>query len=257
MPPVRTEREGPVLTITIDRPDKRNAIDGATADALLDAWELLRDDEELAAGVLAGAGEAFCAGADLGALETLGPGIPMDEDEREAFLTGQDGYLGPTRRTDLGKPLIAAVEGPARAGGVEMACLADLRIADPSASFGLTNRRWGVPLVDGGTQRLPRIVGLGRALELVLTGKVIDAQRAYEIGLVNEVVEAGQAVDRARDLAETIAGFPTEALWADREATYAAPGTPLEDGLEVEARLGQQAIEREGFLEDTERFFEE
>lgn len=257
MPPVRTERDGPVLTITLDRPGKRNAIDGATAEALLEAWETLRDDDEIAVGVLNGAGEAFCAGADLGQLETLGPGLPTDEAEREAFLSGDDGYLGPTRRTDLDKPLIAAVEGPARAGGVELALLADLRIADETATFGLTNRRWGVPLVDGGTQRLPRVVGLGRALELILTGEVVDAREAERIGLVNAVVGEGRALGRACELAERIAAFPQHALRADRRAAYEGLGRPLDEGLEAEARLGQEAIEREGFVEDAERFFEE
>lgn len=257
MPPVRTDREGPVLTITLDRPAKRNAIDGATADALLDAWARLRDDETLSVGVIAGAGSAFCAGADLGSLETLGPGTEITETEREAFLTGQDGYLGPTRRTDLGKPLIAAVDGPARAGGVELALLADLRIASQSASFGLTNRRWNVPLVDGGTQRLPRIVGYARAMELILTGEVVDAREAERIGLVNETVPDGQALERALELARRIARLPQESLRADLRSAQRGLGRPLDEGLLIEAREGQTAIEREGFLDDAERFFEE
>lgn len=256
MSTVRTSREGPALVITLDRPERRNAIDGPTADALVEAFENLRSADEVAVGVLAGAGEAFCAGADLGALETLGPERPLEGDRREAFLAGGEGHLGPTRRADVGKPLIAAVDGPARAGGVELACLADLRVAGPEATFGLTNRRWGVPLVDGGTQRLPRIVGLGRALELVLTGKVVDAERAHAIGLVNEIAPEGTALDRALELADTLAGVPQAALRADRASVYAGLGRPLDEGLEVEARNGQPVVEREGFLEDARRFFD-
>ncbi len=254
MPPVTTSTAGPVRIITISRPEVKNCIDGETATALLEAWEELRDDDQVAVGVLTGAGGSFCSGADLKAIETLGPGPSPTGDERETFLTGQDGYLGPTRRLDLGKPLIAAVEGYALAGGLELACLADLRIAGKGARFGVTNRRWGVPLVDGGTQRLPRIVGLGRALELILTGRVIEADEAHRIGLVNEVVQDGGALDRAKELAQQLAELPQAALLADRQAVYDGIGRPLEDGLEGEARLGQAVIEADGFMDGPRRF---
>lgn len=257
MPPVLTERDGPVLTITLNRPEVRNAVDGEMAEDLLAAWERLRDDDALSVGILTGAGEAFCAGADLRNLETLGPGLPLEEGEREAFLEGEDGYLGPTRRRDLDKPLLAAIEGPARAGGLELACLADLRIAGQGASFGCTNREVDVPLVDGGTQRLPRIVGLGRALELILTGKVLDAEQAERLGLVNERVPAGEALGRARELAHRLAELPQASLRADKRSVYAGLGRPLAEGLSAEAREGQQAIDREGFREAVRRRFEE
>lgn len=252
---VRTERRGPVLEITLDRPDKRNAIDGGTADALQAAWNRL-GDEDVRAGILAAEGPAFCAGADLEALETLGPGLDVGGDEREAFLAGEEGYLGPTRQPFPPAPVIAAVQGPALAGGLELACLCDLRVAGTEAAFGATNRRWGVPLVDGGTQRLRRIVGLGRALQLVVTGEVIDAAEAERIGLVNELVPEGGELTRARKLAERVAGLPQDAMLADRRSVYEGLGAPLAEGLETEARNGQAVIEAEGFEEGPARFAE-
>jgi enoyl-CoA hydratase len=246
-----------VLVVTLDRPEVRNAVDGPTAEALLDAWTTLRDDDELRAGVLAGAGKAFCAGADLDRLDTLGPGPDADEAQREAFLEGPEGYLGPTRGLDPGKPVLAAVDGPARAGGVELALLADLRVAGEGASFGFTNREADVPLVDGGTQRLPRIVGLGRALELILTGEVVGAQRAAEIGLVNELVPEGTALDRALELATRIAELPQASLLADRDSVYAGLGRSPAAGLAREARRGQRAIDREGFEERARALLDE
>lgn len=250
------EKDGPVLVVRMQRPEKRNAVDGRMARGLLEAWERLRDDASVKAGVLAGTSEAFSAGADLSALGSLLPEGGLSGDERERFLEGREGYLGPTRWVGLETPVIAAIEGPARAGGVELALLADLRIAGEEASFGFTNRRWNVPLVDGGTQRLPRVVGLGRALELVLTGRVIGAQRAEEIGLVNEVVGAGEALERALGLAETIAGLPQESLVADKRSVMGGLGCSLEAGLAFEARSGQAVIEREGFREEAERFLD-
>jgi enoyl-CoA hydratase len=189
--------------------------------------------------VLTGAAEeAFCAGADLKALETLDPGAPA-------------GPMGFTRLTPA-KPAIAAIGGWCVAGGLELALWCDLRVAAEGARFGCLERRWGVPLIDGGTQRLPRVVGLGRALDLILTGRVVEADEALAIGLVTEVVPAGRHVPRALELAEAIAAFPPEAMLTDREAAHAALGLPLADGLALEARLGAGAIG--GALEGARRF---
>lgn len=254
---VRTERRGPVLEIVLDRPDKRNAIDGAMARELSQAWQRLGEDD-VRAGVLAAEGPAFCAGADLEALETLGPGVgtEFDDDEREAFLSGEEGYLGPTRQPFAPVPVVAAVQGPALAGGLELACLCDLRVAGEAATFGATNREWGVPLVDGGTQRLPRIVGLGLAMELVLTGRVLQAEHAAQIGLVNDLVPEGGERTRAGKVADRIASLPQRALQADRRSVYAGLGRPLAEGLEAEARNGQAVIEAEGFEDGPARFTE-
>jgi enoyl-CoA hydratase len=226
---VRYERRGAAALLTIDRPERRNAVDGETAAALaahLDAFEADPDARVL---VLTGAGgEAFCAGADLNAIDSLDPDAP-------------GGPLGFTRRTPA-KPAIAAVEGWCLAGGLELALWCDLRIAGAHAKFGCAERRWGVPLIDGGTQRLPRVVGLGRALDLILSGRMVAAEEARAIGLVTEVVEPGQAVQRALELAETLAAFPQETMLSDREAALAAHGLPLEDGLALEARLGRERI---------------
>lgn len=250
---VRTERRGPVLEIVLDRPEKRNAIDGEMAQALSQAWDRLGEDG-IRAGILSAEGPVFCAGADLEALETLGPGLDVEGDQREAFLSGTEGYLGPTRRPVSPVPVVAAIQGPALAGGLELACLCDLRVASEAAKFGATNRRWGVPLVDGGTQRLPRIVGLGRALKMVITGEVLDAVDATRIDLVNELVPEGGERTRASKLAEGIADLPQQAMLADRRSVYEGLGRPLAEGLEIEARNGQEVIEAEGFEEGPQRF---
>jgi enoyl-CoA hydratase len=229
---VRYERTGAAALVTIDRPERRNAVDGATASALLDALERFEADDGARVLVLTGAGEAFCAGADLTAIATLDADAPY-------------GPLGISRRTPA-KPAIAAVGGWCLAGGLELALWCDLRIADETAVFGCAERRWGVPLIDGGTQRLPRIVGLGRALDLILTGRMVDAREAHAIGLANEVVAPGAAVGRALELAETIAGFPQETMLSDREAAIAAHGLPLPEGLALEARLGRAVLPAAG-----------
>jgi enoyl-CoA hydratase len=252
---VTCSRRGPVLEIVLDRPAKRNAIHGPMADELDRAFDRLAADD-VAAGVLAANGPAFCAGADLEALETLGPAPPdeLTEDEREAFLAGEHGYLGPTRRPRAPAPTIAAIEGPALAGGLELACLCDLRVAGEDAKFGATNREFGVPLVDGGTQRLPRIVGLGRALELVLTGRVLHAEHAAQFGLVNDLVPEGGARTRATKMADRLTELPQQALQADRASVYEGLGRPIADGLETEARNGQAVIEADGFEAGPRRF---
>jgi enoyl-CoA hydratase len=236
---VRYERTGAAALVTIDRQERRNAVDGETAAALLEAYERFAADDGARAMVLTGAGEqAFCAGADLKALETLDP----------------DALAGPMGFTRLApaKPAIAAIGGWCVAGGLELALWCDLRVAAENARFGCLERRWGVPLIDGGTQRLPRIVGLGRALDLIVTGREVDAAEALAIGLVNEVVPAGRDVDRALELAEAIAAFPQETMLSDREATHAALGLSLADGLALEARLGRERIATA--LEGAQRF---
>jgi enoyl-CoA hydratase len=225
---VSYERVGAASVVTIDRPERRNAVDGQTGALLLEAYERFADDDARVM-VLTGAGdEAFCAGADLKALTTLNPDAPA-------------GPMGFSRLTPV-KPAIAAIGGWCVAGGLELALWCDMRIASGHSRFGCMERRWGVPLLDGGTQRLPRVVGLGRALELILTGRVIDAAEAHAIGLVNEVTERGRHLERALELAEAIAAFPQETMLADREAAIAAQGLPLEDGLALETRLGRARV---------------
>jgi enoyl-CoA hydratase len=226
---VRTARRGPAFVVTIDRPERRNAVDGETARELLAAYEAFEADADAAVLVLTGAGpDAFCAGADLKALETLDPDAP-------------GGPLGFTRLTSS-KPAIAAIAGYAVAGGLELALWCDLRIADETAVLGCAERRWGVPLIDGGTQRLPRIVGQGRALDLILTGRMVEAPEALAMGLLTELAPAGRQVDRALELAERLAAFPQPTLRSDRLAALAAPGLPLADGLALEARLGRDSL---------------
>jgi enoyl-CoA hydratase len=228
---VRFERTGAAAVVTIDRPERRNAVDGETAAALLAAYERFAADDGARVMVLTGAGEqAFCAGADLKALNTLDPDAPA-------------GPMGFTRLTPA-KPAIAAIRGWCVAGGLELALWCDLRVASEDARFGCLERRWGVPLIDGGTQRLPRVVGLGRALDLILTGRDVDAQEALAIGLVNEIVPDPRA--RALELAETIAAFPQDTMLSDREATLSA------GGLELEARLGRERLATA--LEGAQRF---
>jgi enoyl-CoA hydratase len=222
-------RTGAAALVTIERPERRNAVDGTAAAALLAALERFEADEQARVLVLAGAGgEAFCAGADLTAIGTLDPDHP-------------DGPMGFTRRTPA-KPAVAAVEGWCLAGGLELALWCDLRVAGDTATFGCAERRWGVPLIDGGTQRLPRVVGLGRALDLILTGRMVAADEALAMGLVNEVVPAGTAVACALELAEALAAFPQDTMLSDREAALAAHGLPLADGLALEARLGRERL---------------
>jgi len=226
---LRYERVGAAAVLTIDRPERRNAIDGAAAERFREGLKEFEADEGARVLVLTGAGgQAFCAGADLKAMD-------LDVDHPH-------GPMGPTRLTPA-KPAIAAVDGWCLAGGVELALWCDMRIATPQSTFGLFERRWGVPLVDGGTQRLPRTIGIGRALELILTGRPVEAEEAHRIGLVNELVEPGRHLERALELAERIATFPQETMLADRRAAIEGFGMPLEQGIALEHKLGREVLE--------------
>src|ERR671923_2085540 len=209
-------RLGAAAVVTIDRQERRNAVDGPTADLLQQAYDRFEADDDARVMVLTGAGGvAFCAGADLKAIESLGPRL---EDPR--------GPLGFTRVTPT-KPTIAAISGWCLAGGLELALWCDLRIAAESAALGFPERRWGVPLIDGGIQRLPRIVGLGRALDLILTGRIVESSEALEMGLVTEVVPDGRHRDRALEIVEGLAAFPQDTMLADRRAAIEGLGMKL------------------------------
>ncbi len=230
--PVRYERRGAAAVVTIDRPERRNAVDGATAEALKAAYAYWLADEDARVLVLTGAGDiAFCAGADLKALETLGP-----------RLQDPAGPLGFTRLTPP-RPTIAAVSGWCLAGGLELALWCDLRIVTETAQLGFPERRWGVPLIDGGTQRLPRIVGQGRALDLILTGRIVPADEALAMGMVTEVVGPGRHLDRALEYADALARFPQETMLADRRAAMEGLGMRLADGIAFEAESGLPTLE--------------
>jgi enoyl-CoA hydratase len=230
--PVTYERRGAAAVLTIDRQERRNAIDGPTADLLAAGYERFVADPDARVLVVTGAGElAFCAGADLKSIESLGPRLELEE-----------GPLGFTRLISP-KPTIAAVSGWCLAGGLELALWCDLRIVTETARLGFTERRFGVPLIDGGTQRLPRIVGQGRALDMILTGRIVDAQDALDIGLVTELVPAGRHLERALEVAEALAGFPQDTMLADRRAAIEGFGLPLEEGLALEAKSGPATLE--------------
>jgi enoyl-CoA hydratase len=224
---VRYERVGAAAVLTIDRPHRRNAVDGPTAERLLEGVEAFEADDGARVLVLTGAGGiSFCAGADLKALDTYAGRLSLP-----------DGPMGFTRRTPT-KPTIAAIGGWCLAGGLELALWCDLRVAAEGATLGFPERRWGVPLIDGGTQRLPRIVGLGRALDLILSGRLVATEEALAMGLLTEVVPAGAHLARALEMAEGLAAFPQETMLADRRAALEGFGLPLADGLALEAQAG-------------------
>jgi enoyl-CoA hydratase len=252
---IEVENHGPVRVIRFNRPEVRNCIGPVTHRELIEAWSAFRDDESALVAVITGAGDkAFCAGGDLKAGPSLMPGDP--ETIARHNRGEAPGVLGPSRWTDIYKPIIAAVNGVAYAGGLEWACFADIRIAEEHATFGVTCRRWNIGLADGGTQRLPRIVGMGRAMELILTGKVIDAQEAYRIGLANEVVPKGKALTRALELASFIAELPQPAIRTDKEAAVRGFGEPLSEGLRIEAECFNRSIFDPATLEGLRRFNE-
>ena len=231
--------DGPVATITMDRPEVRNAVDGPMAAALRDAFLAAEADPQVCVSVLHGAGGTFCAGADLGAV--------ADPDRRHELdpAGGGSGPMGPTR-LELRKPVIAAVAGHAVAGGLELALLADVRIAEPDAVFGVFCRRWGVPLIDGGTVRLPRVVGQGRAMDMILTGRPVDAQEAFAIGLVNRLVGPGESLAAAQQMAHEIAAFPQECVRTDRASALAQWDLGLADALRAEGAAGVPVVGAEG-----------
>lgn len=224
---VHYERIGEVAVVTIARPERRNAVDRATAVALREAWDRFDGDDDVAVGILTGAGGTFCSGADLVAFD-------LEETDR--------GWLGAPQE-GVSKPTIAAVAGHCVAGGLELALWCDLRVAGEDAVFGCFERRYGVPLVDGGTQRLPRIVGLGRALDMILTGRPVAADEAARIGLVDRLVAPDTELDAAIDLARAIARHPQATVRTDRAAVYGGLGLPLAEGLAIEAEQGRRVLD--------------
>jgi enoyl-CoA hydratase len=230
---VRVNVDGPVTVVTICRADRRNAVDSATASALVEAFSAFEADESALVAVLTGEGNTFCAGADLKALAA---------GDRRPVRDEGPGPMGPTRM-DLSKPVVAAIEGHAVAGGLELALWCDLRVAATDAVLGVFCRRFGVPLVDGGTVRLPRIVGHGRAMDLVLTGRPVLAREALEMGLVNRLARPGKALDAAVDLGREIAAFPQTCMRNDRRSVLSQWGLTEEDALVNEARAGRATIE--------------
>ncbi len=227
---IRIERSDMVATIVMDRPEARNAVDGPAAQALIEAFEEFERDEALRVAVLWGAGGTFCAGADLKA--RAGPGAAC------AWPPDGPGPMGPTRMA-FTKPTIAAVEGHAVAGGLELSLMCDLRVAGDTAVFGVFCRRWGVPLLDGGTVRLPQLIGLSRALDMILTGRPVDAQEALGFGLANRVVPAGRAREEAEALARAIAAFPPHCVRSDRRSAWESAGLPLPAAMANEFALGK------------------
>jgi enoyl-CoA hydratase len=241
---VRVDRAGPVTTVILDRPEVRNAVDGPTAALLTEAFAHFEADPDAAVAVLCGAGGTFCAGADLKALG--GPRANRTEPDESA-------PMGPTRMR-LSKPVIAAIAGHAVAGGLELALWCDLRVAEEDAVLGVFCRRWGVPLIDGGTVRLPQIVGLGRALDLILTGRGVPAGEAYEMGLVNRLAPAGAARKVAEQLAREIAGLPQACLRSDRASVLDGLSLPLADAMASEFRHGMSTLADPGVVEGVSRF---
>jgi enoyl-CoA hydratase len=233
---VRIERDGPVFTVVLSRPEVRNAVDAPTAQALAEAFLSFEAEETARVAVLWGEGGTFCAGADLKAIGS---------DRQNELTSAGRGPMGPTR-LELSKPVVAAVSGYAVAGGLELAAWCDLRVAEEDAVLGVFCRRFGVPLIDGGTVRLPRLIGLSRALDLILTGRPVPASEALAMGLVNRVVPRGQARAAAEDLARELAGFPQACLLADRASARAQDDLPLVEALEREFEGGAAVLRAEG-----------
>ncbi|GHG01190.1 crotonase/enoyl-CoA hydratase family protein [Streptomyces albogriseolus] len=240
--PVRIERRGAVTTVVLSRPEARNAVDGPTAVELADAFRAFEADEEARAAVLWGEGGTFCAGADLKALGT---------ERANRVAEDGDGPMGPTRLR-LSKPVIAAVSGHAVAGGLELALWCDLRVAEEDAVFGVFCRRWGVPLIDGGTVRLPRLIGTSRAMDMILTGRPVPAAEAYAMGLANRVVPVGRARTEAEELAASLARFPQACLRSDRASVLEQEGLGEEEALAAELRQGAAVLAES--LEGAARF---
>jgi enoyl-CoA hydratase len=232
---VRVDRTGAVTTVILSRPEVRNAVDRDTAQHLADAFRAFEADAGSSAAVLWGEGGSFCAGADLKAIS---------RGEANRLEPEGDGPMGPSRMV-LSKPVVAAVSGHAVAGGLELALWCDLRVAEEDAVLGVFCRRWGVPLIDGGTVRLPRLIGLSRALDLILTGRAVSAQEALGMGLVNRVVPRGQARGAAEALAQELAAFPQACLRADRASAYAQADATWETALRAEFERGVRVVASE------------
>jgi enoyl-CoA hydratase len=241
MSKVSYQRRGPAAQLTIERPERRNAVDLETAEQLTDGFRRFEAEADARVLIVSGAGEdAFCAGADLKAMAAAARSV--DSGSIDATAGRPEGPMGFTRLS-ASKPTIAAISGWCLAGGLEIALWCDLRIGTETAKLGFTERRFGVPLIDGGTQRLPRIVGLGRALELILTGRLVEAAEARDWGLLNEVVPPGQHLERAHEIAEGLARFPQETMLSDRRAAIEGIGLPFAEGLALEVELGRDSVQ--------------
>jgi enoyl-CoA hydratase len=241
---VLTEKKGPVTTIIINRPEVRNAVDRPTAETLVEAFRAFEQDDEARVAVLTGTGGCFCAGADLKAIS---------QGRANRLAAEGDAPMGPSRMF-LSKPVIAAVAGYAVAGGLELALWCDLRVVERDAVLGVFCRRWGVPLIDGGTIRLPRLIGLSRALDLILTGRPVGGEEALQMGLANRLVEPGQARVAAEALAEELTRFPQRCLSSDRRSAYEQFDLPWEEALQNEFRLGLETIQSGETVQGAERF---
>lgn len=248
---LKVEHDGPLVTITIDRPEVRNAMDGPTSEELYDAITAFETDDDLAVAVLVGGSGTFCAGADLKAISD-GRGNRVNPESAEGIV-GSMGPVGPTRMLTT-KPTIAAVEGFAVAGGLELALWCDLRVAARDSVFGVFCRRWGVPLVDGGTIRLPRLIGQSRAMDMILTGREVGGQEAFDIGLANRLTDPGEALAVAQQLAHELAALPQRCLRSDRQSAYEQWGTDLGEALRRETELGLATIRSGETKEGASRF---
>jgi enoyl-CoA hydratase len=244
---IRYETDGPVVTVTIDRPEVANAVDRPTAEALAATFRRFEEDDTVAVAVLTGAEGKFCAGADLKAMQE--PGAPR----ASRVEPDGDGPVGPTRML-LRKPVIAAVEGNAVAGGLELAIWCDLRVAAEDAVFGVYCRRWGIPLMDGGTIRLARLIGHSNALDLILTGRGVSGEEALRMGLANRLVPAGQALPEALRLAQEVATRPQAALRSDRQSSYEQWSLDLDEALANEYRHGMATLQTGEMLEGLARY---
>jgi len=242
---VLTEKKGPVTTVIINRPERRNAVDRQTAEELVEAFRSFEADEESRVAVLTGAGGYFCAGADLRAVSEGRPNRVEEE--------GEEGPMGPSRML-LTKPVIAAVAGHAVAGGLELALWCDMRVVEKDAVFGVFCRRWGVPLIDGGTVRLPRLIGLSNALDMILTGRPVGAEEALRMGLANRVVEPGRSRAEAEALAEEIARFPQRCMRSDRMSAHQQFDFGFAEAIRNEFRLGFETMLSNETLEGARRF---
>ncbi len=243
--PVHYETDGPIAIVTIDRPEVRNAVDGETAEALAAAFRQFDADDSLAVAILTGAGGYFCAGADLKA-------VSSGNGNRVRRMEG-DGPMGPSRML-LSKPVIAAVEGHAVAGGLELAAWCDMRVAARDAVFGVYCRRWGVPLIDGGTVRLPRLIGHSNAMDLILTGRGVSGDEALRMGLANRIVEPGRALEAAKDLARQLAAFPQRCLRSDRLSAYEQWDLSYPEAMANETARGTEVINSGETREGATRF---